>query len=79
MALAAPFMNPTVAAPRASVKGGTLAGLIARYSRYKTYRTTLNELSALSNRELSDLGMNRSQIRAVAWSVAYEQVSDLAQ
>ena len=30
------------------------------------YKTTIKELSALSNRELSDLGIARSGIRAIA-------------
>ena len=74
MAVAASINTPV----RASAQDGVLANLMARYARYRTYRTTLEELSALSNRELADLGMNRSQLRAIAWSVAYEQVSDLA-
>ncbi|WP_319824318.1 DUF1127 domain-containing protein [Thalassovita sp.] len=44
----------------------------ARYARHKTYRKTLNELASLSNRELRDLGLCRSQLR----SVAYEHVYD---
>ena len=44
----------------------------ARFARYKTYRRTLNELAALSDAELRDLGLCRAQIR----SVAYEHVLD---
>lgn len=78
MAHAAPYMTRISAARRpAADKPSLIADLKARYSRYRMYRTTLSELSALSNHELSDLGMHRSQVRAVAWSVAYEQVSDL--
>lgn len=44
----------------------------ARYARHKTFRQTLNELSALSDRDLRDLGLTRSEIR----SVAYEHVYD---
>lgn len=43
----------------------------ARYARYKTYRETLNEMASLSNRELRDLGLCRSQLRSVAWEHAY--------
>ena len=32
----------------------------------KLYRQTLTELEALSNRELADLGINRSMIKSVA-------------
>ncbi|MDX1781713.1 MAG: DUF1127 domain-containing protein [Thalassovita sp.] len=42
----------------------------ARYARYKAYRVTLNELAALSDRDLRDLGMCRSQLRSVAWEHA---------
>ena len=36
-----------------------------------TYRRTLNELSALSTRELADLGLNRSMIRRIAHETTY--------
>jgi len=39
--------------------------------RRRVYRTTLMELNALSNRELADLGMNRSELRRVAYEAAY--------
>ncbi|MDR9486300.1 MAG: DUF1127 domain-containing protein [Sediminimonas sp.] len=48
-----------------------LKGLGERYARYRIYRETLNELASLSNRELSDIGMSRSQIRSVAYEHAY--------
>jgi uncharacterized protein YjiS (DUF1127 family) len=34
------------------------------------YRQTIDELSALSDRELADLGLHRSQIRTVAQQAA---------
>lgn len=42
-----------------------------RYARYRTYRRTLNELGELSERELNDLGLNRSMLRACAYEAAY--------
>lgn len=39
--------------------------------RRRVYRQTLAELSALSDRDLSDLGLHRSLIRAVAKDAAY--------
>lgn len=36
----------------------------------KVYRRTYEELNALSNRELQDLGMSRSQLRSVALEAA---------
>jgi uncharacterized protein YjiS (DUF1127 family) len=42
-----------------------------RVSRYRIYRTTLNELGALSNRELADLGLSRANLRSIAYEAAY--------
>ncbi|KIC49185.1 DUF1127 domain-containing protein [Tateyamaria sp. ANG-S1] len=43
-----------------------------RRAQRRVYRTTLNELSALSNRELADLGLHRSELKRVAWESAHE-------
>ncbi|MDJ0821299.1 MAG: DUF1127 domain-containing protein [Paracoccaceae bacterium] len=48
------------------------ADLRARFARRQVFRTTVRELSALSDRELADLGLNRSVIRRVAYQAAYE-------
>lgn len=45
--------------------------LAARFAAARTYRTTLNELNQLSDRELADLGLHRSQLRGVAQEAAY--------
>lgn len=42
-----------------------------RFHTYRQYRETVNGLSALSNRELADLGLHRSQIRAIALDSVY--------
>lgn len=47
-------------------------GLRVRKARYSVYRTTVRELDALSERELADLGIHRSAIRAIAYQAAYE-------
>ena len=44
---------------------------IERAQRAKVYRTTFNELDALSARELADLGILRSEIKRVAYEAAY--------
>ena len=49
-----------------------LVGLRARAARRRIYKETFRELSSLSNRELSDLGLGRSEIRRVAYQAAYE-------
>lgn len=41
-------------------------GVMKRYAKYKKYNETLNELSKLSDKELSDIGLHRGMIRSVA-------------
>ncbi|WP_372573744.1 DUF1127 domain-containing protein [Ruegeria jejuensis] len=43
-----------------------------RFEQYRVYRRTLSELSALSDRELADLGMHRGMIRSIAMEAAYD-------
>ncbi|MGB3407358.1 MAG: DUF1127 domain-containing protein [Jannaschia sp.] len=52
--------------------------LVARFetgradvSKWRVYRRTFDELSALSNRDLADLGLSRSMIRGIALEAAY--------
>jgi len=40
--------------------------LIRNYRNWRAYRQTVTELDRLSNRGLKDLGIDRSEIRAVA-------------
>ncbi len=40
--------------------------VIRNYRNWRRYRETVNELSRLSNRELTDLGISRSDIPFVA-------------
>ncbi|WGW02319.1 DUF1127 domain-containing protein [Tropicibacter oceani] len=49
-----------------------IVDLKARMARRSVYKTTLRELSSLSDRELNDLGLSRSMIRRVAYQAAYE-------
>ena len=42
----------------------------ARWAAYRTYRRTRDELSGLSDRDLADLGLNRSMIEGVAREAA---------
>lgn len=48
------------------------AGIREQMERRKLFRETLRELSSLSNRELTDLGLSRSMIRRIAYQAAYE-------
>ena len=44
--------------------------LAARRAQNKVYRQTVNELRMLSDRDLSDLGIHRSMISAIAHEAA---------
>ena len=54
--------------------GQTLSNLTVsltqRWSQFRTYHRTLNELSTLSDHELADIGIHRANIGAVAWGFA---------
>jgi uncharacterized protein YjiS (DUF1127 family) len=66
-----------LAQPRAAQTGaaGKLQALVAelsqRYARYRVFRDTVNDLAILPDSVLADMGMNRSQIRSVAYEYAY--------
>jgi uncharacterized protein YjiS (DUF1127 family) len=64
-----------IATPKAAISALPLAWfdeLKTKLAQYRLYRQTFNELCGLSNRELADLGMNRSIIKRVAYQTAYE-------
>ncbi len=46
-------------------------GWSERTAKRRLYRQTYRELASMSSRELSDLGLNRSSLGAVAYDVAY--------
>ncbi|MGV8952552.1 MAG: DUF1127 domain-containing protein [Cypionkella sp.] len=50
---------------------GLFAGLSAALARRRIYNQTLSELRALSDRDLTDLGISRSMISSVARDAAY--------
>ena len=41
---------------------GFIEGLVSRFQAWRIYRKTVAELSALSDRELDDIGLIRSEI-----------------
>ena len=47
------------------------ASLWARFLQYRLYRQTVHELQSLPTRELADLGLTRSSIRAAAYEAVY--------
>ncbi|MEX3315874.1 DUF1127 domain-containing protein [Sulfitobacter sp. PS-8MA] len=63
------YMNTTSASTPSFFAriGGAFEGLATRYKQHRLYRETFDGLSALSNRELADLGLSRSELRRVAW------------
>ena len=42
--------------------------VVDNYRRWRRYRRTINELDALTARELNDLGISRGDIRSIAWN-----------
>ena len=50
--------------------GTAFDALATRYKQHRLYRETLDGLSALSNRELADLGLNRCELRRISWESA---------
>ncbi|MFN3954749.1 MAG: DUF1127 domain-containing protein [Pararhodobacter sp.] len=57
--------------PASSWVGGAFSALRDAWNRYRVYQRTLAELSALSTRELNDLGISRSMITRLAHEAAY--------
>lgn len=49
----------------------TLKSAGMRFANYRVYRKTVSELSALSSRELDDLGISRSMIKRISLEAAY--------
>lgn len=50
---------------------GLRASLADHLAKRGMYRATMNELSALDDRDLNDLGINRSMIKSIATEAAY--------
>lgn len=48
-----------------------LKAMIIAYKKYAVYRATFNELYSLSDKELYDLGIDRSQIEEAARDATY--------
>ncbi|MBM2576969.1 DUF1127 domain-containing protein [Jannaschia sp. Os4] len=68
-AYATQTFGSTLAAAGALLRGRTDEARAA-WNRYKLYRQTVRELSALSDRTLADLGLNRGMIHATALDAA---------
>jgi len=55
-----------------------LARLRQRYAAWKIYRSTLDELHMLSDRELDDIGVARADIRRIARETAEMEIANRA-
>lgn len=60
------FRSYTNGMIRTKDETSTTMNLIRNYRNWRRYRDTVSELSRLSNRELTDLGISRSDIHYVA-------------
>ena len=71
------YMNKTRALPLGQTvnSNGWLGALGAAFSRRAVFNRTVRELSALSARELADLGIERSMITRVANEAAYGEAA----
>jgi uncharacterized protein YjiS (DUF1127 family) len=47
------------------------ASLAERHARNRAYRSTVSELSAMSDRDLTDIGICRADIASIARQAAY--------
>lgn len=50
---------------------GSASAAMQQIEASRAYHRTVRELSALSNRDLADLGLHRSEIRRVAYDTVY--------
>jgi uncharacterized protein YjiS (DUF1127 family) len=44
--------------------------ILEKWSSFFRYRRSMRELAKLTDRELSDIGLNRSDIETAAWNAA---------
>ena len=57
--------------PFADRLSGLRANLADKLAKRNVYLTTLRELQGLTDRDLNDLGLSRSDIKAIAMEAAY--------
>lgn len=70
MAFADTTFSSRVAHGLASV-APSFAAQAERFAKWRLYRRTLAELSEITPRELADLGLSRSNLRAAAYEAVY--------
>lgn len=52
------------------------APIVESYSQYRVFKSTYDELSNLTTKELSDIGIGRGDITRVAYDAAYGDTSE---
>lgn len=65
------YTTNTATRPLFGSVSATLSTLIEAATQYRMYRKTVTELSKLSSRDLADLGLARSSIKAIAMEAVY--------
>lgn len=65
------FLTNTVHVPFANRFTAVVASMITDLMNYRMYRKTIAELQNLNDRELSDLGLSRSEIKFSATKAVY--------
>lgn len=68
------FTHHAPAASRVSIFGRIRTAFVRladAFAKARQYQRTHDELSRLSDRELADLGMNRHNLRSVAYDAVY--------
>ena len=68
-------MTNTITYRAGAASAAETSGLFARFraalADWRLYRATLDELRALNDRELADLGLSRHSIRDIAYESVY--------
>lgn len=70
MAFASDYISSSV--PRQSGAASFFGKLVQSYKNYRVFKTTRDELQALSARDLADLGIGASDINRIAYEAAYK-------
>ncbi len=60
------YITETQVAHGDSALAGRIAGLVARWRAWRSYRSTVAALAQLSDAELTDIGLTRGDIHRVA-------------
>lgn len=47
------------------------SNIVTSYNRYRIYKQTVKELSAMTDRDLRDIGLSRYEIEDLAYEAAY--------